>query len=161
MQCRSALVVGALLLSLSLTACASAAGHSGVAPSGAMSEPSETGAPADASETTDAAARAQAQAWLEAATLPLGAIRSDVSVGSFNSFTGWPCGPVEKLEAFWRNPDTTVHETANWLMEHPTADLMTTAVAPVPDDPAIDSAIVGYILRRTRRKESSNDREDR
>jgi hypothetical protein len=30
-------------------------------------------------------------------------------------------------------------------MEHPTADLMTTAVGPVADDAAIDSAIVGYI----------------
>ena len=30
-------------------------------------------------------------------------------------------------------------------MEHPTADLITTAVGPVSDDTAIDSAIVGYI----------------
>ncbi|WP_194409824.1 hypothetical protein [Microbacterium cremeum] len=110
-----------------------------------MSEPTETSASAESSETTDAAARAQAQAWLDAATLPPGAIRSDASVGSFSSYTGWPCGPVEELEAFWTIPGATVSGTANWLREHPTADLMTTSVAPVPDDPAIDSAIVGYI----------------
>lgn len=74
-----------------------------------------------------------------------GAIRSDASVGSFSSYTGWPCDPVEELEAFWSIPGATVTGTANWLRENPTADLMTTSVAPVPDDPAIDSATVGYI----------------
>ncbi|MCP2635901.1 hypothetical protein K0817_004870 [Microbacterium sp. HD4P20] len=109
-----------------------------------MSEPSETSEPTS-SESTDAAAREQAQAWLDAAVLPPGAVPSDVSVGRFDSWTGWPCGPVEDLEAFWTIPGATVHETANWLMEHPTADLVTTAIGPVSDDPAITSAIVGYI----------------
>lgn len=145
MRCRSALVVSALLLSFSLTACATAAGNGeGEAPD-AVSEPAQTSAPAGSSETTDAAARAQAQAWLDAATLPPGAIRSDARVGSFSSYQGWPCGPVEELEAYWAIPGATVSDTANWLREHPTADLITTSVAPVPDDPAIDSATVGYI----------------
>lgn len=54
-------------------------------------------------------------------------------------------GPVEKLEAFWTIPNATVRDTANWLIQHPTADLMTTAVGPVADNPVVDSAIVGYI----------------
>lgn len=139
------MVVGALFLAFSLTACASAAGAGGVVATDVMSEPSQTSEPAPTSGSTDAAAREQAQAWLDAATLPPGAVRSDVSVGSFNSYTGWPCVPVEEFEAFWTIPAATVSDTANWLREHPTADLVTTSVAPVSDDPAIDSAIVGYI----------------
>ena len=43
-------------------------------------------------------------------------------------------------------PDTTVRDTANWLIENPTADLITTAIGPVTDDwGPVDSAIVGYI----------------
>ena len=145
MRCRSASVVGALFLALSLTGCATAAAGGAIATPVVMSEPSETSEPAAASESTDASARAQAQSWLDAAALPPGAVRSDVRVGSFGSYTGWPCGPVEELEAFWTIPGATVRDTANWLMQHPTADLMTTAVGPVPDDPAINSAIVGYI----------------
>lgn len=143
MRSRSALAVGVSILALCLTACATpAAGGAASAPP-AVSEPTASTEPA--SEGTDAAARARAQAWLDAATLPPGAVRSDAGVGSFTSFTGWPCGPVEELEAFWTIPGATVAGTANWLRENPTADLMTTSVAPVPDDPAIDSAIVGYI----------------
>ncbi|WP_258725080.1 hypothetical protein [Cellulomonas sp. NS3] len=36
-------------------------------------------------------------------------------------------------------------ETANWLRENPTGALISTAVGPVPDDPAFQSAVVGYI----------------
>jgi len=88
----------------------------------------------------------QAQAWLDAANLPAGAVRTDNPPASFTSYTGWPCGPVEELEAFWVIPDTTVRDTANWLIENPTADLITTAIGPVTDDwGPVDSAIVGYI----------------
>ncbi|WP_164743532.1 hypothetical protein [Microbacterium sulfonylureivorans] len=110
-----------------------------------MTKPTATSEPTSASDSEVAAAREQAQAWLEAATLPPGAVRSERRIGGFYSYTGWPCGPVEEIEAFWTIPGATVRDTANWLMKHPTADLITTAVAPVPDDPAIDSAIVGYI----------------
>ncbi|WES63950.1 hypothetical protein P0L94_15960 [Microbacter sp. GSS18] len=92
-----------------------------------------------------AAAREQAQAWLDAATLPPGSVRSDTAISGFYSYTGWPCGPVEELRAYWTIPGATVSETANWLIEHPTADLVTTAFAPVADDPAIDSTTVGYL----------------
>jgi len=144
MRCRSALVVGTLLLAFSLTGCATAAAGGVIATPVVMSEPSEMSEPA-ASESTDAAAHERAETWLDAAALPPGAVRSEVRIGGFNSYTGWPCGPVEELEAFWTIPDATVSDTANWLMENPTADLVTTASGPVSDDPAIDSTIVGFI----------------
>ncbi|MDL9978237.1 hypothetical protein [Microbacterium candidum] len=92
-------------------------------------------------------ARAQAQAWLDAAALPPGAVRSSVSTGRFDSYTAWPCGPVEQIEAFWTIPGATVAGAANWLRAHPTANLLSTAGGPVPDDPKITGAIVGYIPR--------------
>lgn len=94
----------------------------------------------------DAAALAQAQAWLDAANLPPGAVRTDTSPGDFNSYTGWPCGPYEQLEGFWVIPDTTVVDAANWLLENPTADLVTTNFGPATEESgSVDSAIVGYI----------------
>lgn len=145
MRSRSVLVVGALVLTISLTGCASGAADVQVTTPGGVSEPSQTSESADPSESADAAALEQAQTWLDAAALPPGAVRSEVSVGGFTSYTGWPCGPVEELEAFWTIPQVTVADTATWLRQNPTANLMTTAVGAMPDDPAIDSAIVGYI----------------
>jgi hypothetical protein len=55
---------------------------------------------------------------------------------------------VEELEGFWTIPGATVADTANWLRENPTANLLSTAGGPVPDDGTIDSAIVGYIPER-------------
>ncbi|AWB89539.1 hypothetical protein [Homoserinimonas hongtaonis] len=141
MESRSVFTLGGIILALSLTGCAGTASDAGVA---ARSDPVQTSAPA-IPETRDAAAAEQAQAWLDAANLPPGAVRSDASVAQFTSYTGWPCGPVEELEAFWFIPEASIHDTASWLMDHPTADLITTAIGPVSDDAAIDSAIVGYI----------------
>ena len=141
---RSTSTATALFLAVVLTACASTtAGGGGT--SAEESASSETRAPATPLASTDAAARARAQTWLDAAALPPGAVRSEASLGGFDSYTGWPCVPVEELEAFWTIPGATVHDTADWLIENPTADLMTTAVGPVVDDPAIDSATVGFI----------------
>ena len=100
--------------------------------------------PTSDSGGTDPAAQAQAQAWLDAAVLPSGAVRSDASVATFTSYQGWPCGPVEELEAFWTIPGATVSETANWLRENPTADLITTSLAPVPNDSTASETAVGY-----------------
>lgn len=144
MRNRSEVVIGALFVTLTLTGCATAGAGSGVAPPG-VDGPAVSGEPASSTGGTDAAAREQAQAWLDAATLPSGAIRSDPSVATFTSQSEWPCGPVEELEAFWTIPGATVSETANWLRENPTADLISTSLAPVPDYPAADSAMVGYI----------------
>lgn len=145
MQCRPALAVGSLFLAFVMTGCATPGPGAGLATSEAASEATETPEPTAPSDGEVAEAREQAQAWLDAATLPPGAVLSDAPIGGFSSYTGWPCGPVEELEAFWTIPGATVADTANWLRAHPTADLITTAFAPVTDDPAIDSAIVGYI----------------
>lgn len=144
MRCRSALVVGALFLSFSVAGCATAP----EAPEGAgpgVSVPTGSSELVADSDGESAAAREQAQVWLDAANLPPGAMRADASVAHFTSYTGWPCGPVEQLEAFWTIPDTTVSDVANWLNENPTGDLLSTTGGQVPDDPAIDSTSVGYI----------------
>jgi hypothetical protein len=142
---RSALLLGSLLLAGSLAGCATPAGGAGAAGPDAIGEPSATNEPATVSDGEAAAARAQAQAWLDSALLPPEAVRSDASINGFISYTGWPCGPVEELEGFWTIPGAKVRDTANWLIEHPPAGLMTTAVGPVSDDPMVDSAIVGFI----------------
>ncbi|MEV7766888.1 hypothetical protein [Microbacterium sp. NPDC086615] len=130
---------------MALTGCASGAnvapgagGEEGTAPvHPGASSPGAAG---------DAAALAQAQAWLDAANLPPGAVRTDTSPGTFTSYTGWPCGPYEELEGYWVIPDTTVVDAANWLIENPTADLVTTNFGPATEDwGPVDSAIVGYI----------------
>ena len=131
MRNRSELVIGALFGTLCLAGCA-AAGEASEAATPSVDSLAVSSEPTSDAGGTDPAAQAQAQAWLDAATLPSGAIRSDASVATFTSYQGWPCGPVEELEAFWTIPGATVSETANWLMENPTADLITTALAPVP-----------------------------
>jgi len=128
-----------------LTSCASGTAGGDAAQPDA---PPRQAAPVTPSSSTDAAAVEQAQAWLDAAALPPGAVRSEDRIGGFNSYTGWPCGPVEELEGFWTIAGATVADTANWLMQNPTADLMSTAVAPAVHNEAIDSAIVGYIPER-------------
>ncbi|GAA3913798.1 hypothetical protein [Microbacterium invictum] len=140
MRLRSGLVVGVTLLALALAGCATPVASVTSEP-GANSQPAVE--PDDAG--TDAAARAQAEAWLNAANLPSGAVRSDETIAGFSSYTGWPCGPIEQIEAFWTIPDATVTGTGNWLRENPTADLISTAGPSVPDDPAIDSTSVGFI----------------
>jgi len=153
MRRRLALVVGSVFLTISVTGCATATAGAGLSTPVVTSESNLTNEPtaapdsepAVALDSEAAAAREQAQTWLDAATLPPGAVRSDMKIGGFNSYTGWPCGPIEELEAFWKIPDATVHDTANWLMENPTAGLITTAFGPASDNPAISSAMVGYI----------------
>jgi hypothetical protein len=105
-------------------------------------ESSESAAPA----AGDDAALTQAQAWLDAANLPPSAVRTETPPSSFNSYTGWPCGPYEQLKGYWVIPNTTVVDAANWLIENPTADLMTTSIGPASEEwGPVDSAIVGYI----------------
>ncbi|WP_133241733.1 hypothetical protein [Microbacterium sp. Gd 4-13] len=59
---------------------------------------------ASAAAAGDAAALGQAQAWLDAANLPSGAVRSNTPSGGLNSYTGWPCGPYEELKGYWGIP---------------------------------------------------------
>lgn len=135
---RSALTIGILLLAV-LTGCAGGAGddRGGSLVASAV--------PADVDAASDAVAQVQAQTWLDAAALPPGAIRSSYATGAFNSFQGWPCRPVAQLEGYWTIPDMTVAQAANWLMANPPADLVTTAVGAIADDPTVDGATVGFI----------------
>lgn len=142
MQPRSALVfsLAALLL---LTGCTSTA----VAGGGSTAPTSEaTASPTAGSEELDAAAQQQAQAWLDAAVVPPGAVRVAEKPVSFNSYQGWPCRPVAELEGYWTLADSTVAGTANWLQENPPADLViTTGTEPRPEDPNLDGVLIGYI----------------
>lgn len=140
MSRRSALVLGLSALLL-LTGCASAAGDGSAAPTSAPTA-TQSAPPA----RIDAAAEEQAQAWLDAAVLPPGAVRVTEKPVSFNSYQGWPCQPVAQLEGYWTLADTTVAGAANWLQENPTADLVSTASgSPWAEDPNLDGATIGYI----------------
>lgn len=137
---RSSLALsGAVLtLTIALAGCASGTNEQSAAPA-ESSEPT-------ASATRDAAALAQAQEWLDAVNLPPGALRTDTWPASFESYQDWPCGPYEELEGYWLISGTTVAEAANWLIQNPTADLMTTHFGLVTEDLVpIDGATVGYI----------------
>jgi hypothetical protein len=140
MQRRPALIIS-LTAILLLTACASAAGDGSSAPT---SEPTE--APNAEPQGVDDAAEQQAQAWLDAAVVPPGAVRVSDSPASFSSYQGWPCQPVAQLEGYWTLADSTVAGAANWLRENPTADLVSTAGGPPwPEDPNLDGVLIGYI----------------
>jgi hypothetical protein len=139
---RSTLALSIPVLAIVFAGCASAPqGGDSAAPS-VTSEPTVT-----ATATASSAAAAQAQAWLDAVVLPPGAQRSSVNAGNHHAYTGWPCRPVEQLEAFWTIPGATVSETAEWLRTHPPADLITTATASPEhiEDIEVDSAMIGYI----------------
>ncbi len=127
-----------LTFSLAVAGCQSGASDQVTSPVGSI-EPTATA-------TKDAAALAQAQEWLDAANLPPGAVRTDTPPASFNSYQDWPCGPYEELEGYWVIAGTTVAEAANWMIQNPTADLMTTHVGLVPEDGvSFDGATVGYV----------------
>jgi hypothetical protein len=139
-----AAALGFLLLALTVTGCATAAHGRAAAVGGAVDPPATSSQP-DPTPTGDPAARAQAQTWLDAAVLPPHAVRTDQKVTTFSSYTGWPCGPYVELEGFWTIHGATVSDTTNWLRLHPPANLITTSIAPIPDDPTNESATVGYI----------------
>jgi hypothetical protein len=150
MRLRETAIVGTILLVACLTGCATptAGGAIATPESNATPESARTPESTPTAVGEVAAARAQAQAWLDAANLPPGAVRTETMTASVNSYTGWPCGPVEKLEAYWAIPGATVRDTFNWLRENPTANLLSTSVGPLPDNPAIDAASIGYIPER-------------
>ncbi|GAA2074401.1 hypothetical protein GCM10009758_17070 [Microbacterium hatanonis] len=144
---RSSLVVPSafLTLTVALTGCATGANVAGSGANEELPTPVESSEPT-MPESGAAAALAQAQEWLDAANLPPGAVRTDTPSASFNSYTGWPCGPYEELEGYWAIPKTTVVDVANWLIQNPTADLITTNFGPASEEwGPIDSAAVGYI----------------
>jgi hypothetical protein len=117
----------------------------GCATSSTASAPTADAVVVRPSPTEETAAERQVQTWLDAAALPPGAVTSPAASAEFLSYTGWVCSPMAQREAFWSIAGATVTETANWLMTHPPADLVTTAIGPWPDDPAVDGVTVGYI----------------
>ncbi len=140
MRRRSALALG-LSAVLLLTGCASAVGDGSAAPT---SEPTATQSAPPAG--VDAAAEEQAQAWLDAAVVPTGAVRVTEKPVSFGSYQGWPCQPVAQLEGYWTVADSTVAGAANWLRDNATADLVSTASGMAwPEDPNLDGVLIGYI----------------
>lgn len=143
MRLRPLAVPGAILLAfVALTGCATGANPPEAGADPAPVTTSESPAPS----AGEAAALAQAQAWLDAANLPPGAVRVEKSPVRFTSGTAWPCGPYKDLVGYWMVPGMTVVDAANWLAQNPTADLITTLPAPVSEEwGPVDSATVGYI----------------
>ena len=140
MMRRTAVLVPAvaMLLLVPLASCTAAP----AAPGGPA--PSSTAAPVTP-DPLDAAEQ-QAQAWLDAAVVPPGAVRVSESPGEFYSYQGWPCQPVAKLEGYWTLADSTVPAATNWLRENPAADLVSTAgPMRLEADSPTDAAMVGYI----------------
>ena len=137
------LAIGLLLLS-ALTGCASEPGERGPHLPG-PTDAAESAEP-DAAESAEAvAARQRAQSWLDAAVLPPGAVSSASAPAHFNSYYGWPCTPVEQIEAFWTVPGASVAETADWLAQHPTADLIVPHRPHFPEGVDVDGVNVGQV----------------
>lgn len=125
-----------------------ASGVASCASSSTSTEPAQAPSPTEPTATAagpDPEAQAQAQAWLDAAVVPPGAEPTPGAPASFNSYTGWVCQPVAELEGYWTVPGMSVTAATNWLITNPTADLVTTAGEPWPEDQDVDGASVGYI----------------
>lgn len=130
---RASAVVVSLMVGSLVTGCATGASEGDAGPT-----PSVSASPTSTS-VVDANAEAKAQSWLDAARLPPGAVRSESAPSTSVSFNTevyhWWCNPMEELTAYWTIAGATVTDTANWLSEHPTADLI--VPGPVP---AVSSA---------------------
>jgi hypothetical protein len=137
----------AVLATFALTGCATGQTPAGAAdPTPAVTpEPTPPASDVIASGSDDAEARAQAQAWLDDISLPAGATAVPPDIASFYSYTGWPCGPVSELEAFWFIPDATLSDTAAWLDEHPAGGLISVWGEHRPDNLDYDGMLLGYI----------------
>ncbi|MDE0547450.1 hypothetical protein [Microbacterium sp. C7(2022)] len=97
------------------------------------------------SGSNDEEARAQAHAWLDDVSLPPGATDAAPNAAALNSYTGWPCGPVAELEAFWLVPDATLRETAEWIDANPAGDLMSVWGEHRPESMNYDGMMLGFI----------------
>jgi hypothetical protein len=136
-----------VLAVLALTGCATGQTLAGAPAPAAVTTPEPTPSPSGviASGSDDEQAQAQAQAWLDDISLPPGTTTATPTVASFLSYTGWPCGPVSELEAFWLVPDATLSDTADWLDEHPAGGLVSVWGDHRPDGMNSDGMSLGYI----------------
>lgn len=132
-----------------LAGCATSAGAQGAGQRSTAPTPSATPTPTG---PADPDAAAKADSWLEGAVLPPGAVRSETIASSnaplSNSYYAWPCSPMEKRTGYWTVDLISVTEAANWMNEHPTADLMVAAPVTWPDDASIDSVGLGNVPER-------------
>ncbi|WP_194384559.1 hypothetical protein [Microbacterium luteum] len=137
----------AVLAALALTGCATSPTPAGSPAPAVEITPESTPSPSGviASGSDDEQARAQAQAWLDDISLPPGTISASSDVASFYSYTGWPCGPISELEAFWLVPDATLGETADWLDANPAGSLISVWGDHRPDSMNSDGMLLGYI----------------
>lgn len=104
-----------------------------------------SGSTPSSASTPDAASIAQAAAWLDAVTLPDGAVRTDDNAKVFTSFAGWMCAPIAGRHGEWLLPDAGVEDTIDWIRENPPAGLRsTTAGGWFGDGPAPTSATVAF-----------------
>lgn len=145
MRTRTVVLALSLVFGLTLTGCATPSAGAGSSGSDVPAEPTAASESPVIADPEAAAARAQAQAWVDSAVLPPEAVASENAPLAFGTYTAWPCGPIEKLEAYWTIPSMTVTQAANWLMAHPPAGLMSTIGRPYEENPAIDGASVGFI----------------
>lgn len=136
-----------VLAVLALTGCATGQTPAGAPAPAAATTPQPTPTPSDviASGSDDEQARAQAQAWLDDISLPPGTTTAASNVATFNSYTGWPCGPVSELEAFWLVSDATLSDTADWLDAHPAPGLISVWGDHRPDGMNYDGMLLGYV----------------
>lgn len=97
----------------------------------------------------DEAGQQRADAWLAAVQMPAGAVASSTPPTGSSSLamsqSGWWCQPMGLATGYWSIPDAGVIETANWLMEHPAADLIVPVDMPYPEDTDVDSATIGNV----------------
>ncbi|MGM7665548.1 hypothetical protein [Microbacterium sp. A93] len=125
-----------------LAGCATAV--SGAESSG---EPSAVPSASDFDPALDTAAAAKADSWLEGAVLPAAAVRVEESgqatLPSFYSYQGWPCSPMEIRTGYWTVEGADLVETANWLKEHPTADLIVTVPTLIAEGTQTDAVTLG------------------
>jgi hypothetical protein len=136
-----------VLAVLALAGCATGQTPAGTPAPAAATTPEPTPSPSGVipSGSHDEQAQAQAQAWLDDISLPPGTTAATSTVASFLSYTGWPCGPVSELEAFWLVPDATLSDTADWLDEHPADGLVSVWGDQRPDGMNSEGMALGYI----------------
>jgi hypothetical protein len=95
--------------------------------------------------TPDAASIARAAEWLDAVTLPEGAMRTDDSTRVYTSFAGWICSPIAGRHGEWLLPNAGVEDTIEWIRENPPAGLIsTTRGGFFGDGPPPTSATVAF-----------------
>ncbi|WP_203138140.1 hypothetical protein [Microbacterium sp. JZ31] len=144
------LLVSSLIVVL-LSGCASplVAGPGEVPPSSAAASSSPSRA---ATETAQPEAPTKADLWLEQLVLPPGAVPVEATPEGASFDPGRyapPCRPVHRQSGLWFVPGAEFTETWNWMIEHPSADLVVPTAFTPNDDPQIDSRMLSNVPEQT------------